>query len=573
MSGEYDRLRQLLLQQESERMDALQSDLQRTTSQFERISDQLADEIERTGEDGTPSRLARALAENTADSLEMAVKRKPQTVVNAVYPVIGPAIRRSLKDALRQIADDLDRGLSDALSPRALWWRLEAMRSGVPYAQVVLRHTARYRVEHLFLVRPDSGLLLGHVTAAGLPELDADAVAGMFTAINQFVHESVAADQPQAGGIGSAEVGEYQLEVSDGPQARLVAFVRGVPGGGFGDRLDELNEELHAEYGTRLIEEGGEDEPLLLQTHLDFLNARPQAEQPPKRRLFFWAVLALLGLALLAWLLLGWRWSAEVEDIGAEFGTMPGLVVSKLESTGRNKLRVEGLYDPLAPDPKQWLAEQHPQVKADWALRPYVSLEPTLIRRRVAQGLGLPEATVGEPDAQGVVRLQGSVPFPVWYRARQTPLSLPGMSSLEFSALSYPNKSRVDALVAEIETIGIPFVSGRAEPEGDWQPQLATLVDKARALERFGADNGIAFHFQTSGTTDEAGTLDQNRSLRQQRAEWLASRLAAQLHPPSTIVIDHDAVFSVAAHNRYRLARATTSPYPAPAAATPGGGR
>lgn len=135
-------------------------------------------------------------------SLELAIRRRPETVVSVVYPVIGPAIRRSFGEALRQMADDLDRALRETFSPRALWWRLEAWRSGVTYAWVALRRTTHYQVEHLFLIEPGSGLLLGHLTASGLPELDADAVADMFTAINQFVRDSVFVDGGE-GGIGS----------------------------------------------------------------------------------------------------------------------------------------------------------------------------------------------------------------------------------------------------------------------------------------------------------------------------------------------------------------------------------
>lgn len=144
MRGEYDRLRQLLLQPERERLDALDTSMQRTSARFGDIPDVIAEDIERSLREGKASRLSQALAEATTGSLEIAVRRRPQSVVNAVYPVIGPAIRRSLGEAMRDMADDLDRAVVDILSLRSLRWRLEAWRSGLPYAQVVLRHTTRY---------------------------------------------------------------------------------------------------------------------------------------------------------------------------------------------------------------------------------------------------------------------------------------------------------------------------------------------------------------------------------------------------------------------------------------------
>ena len=112
MNGEYDRLRQLLLEQERDRMDALQDSVHQATTRFERVPDLLAEDIERSLQDGKRSRLANVLAEATADSLEMAVRRKPQAVVQAVYPVIGPAIRRSLSDALRPVYGEQSLGMA-----------------------------------------------------------------------------------------------------------------------------------------------------------------------------------------------------------------------------------------------------------------------------------------------------------------------------------------------------------------------------------------------------------------------------------------------------------------------------
>ncbi|MGH8026754.1 MAG: hypothetical protein ACREO0_08500 [Pseudoxanthomonas sp.] len=569
MNGEYDRLRQLLLEQERGRMDALQDSVRKATARFERVPDLLAEDIESSMREGKRSRLANVLSEATADSLEIAVRRRPQAVVQAVYPVIGPAIRRSLSDALRQMADDLDRALSDTFSPRALLWRWEAWRSGTPYAQVMLRHTTRYQVEHLFLIAPQSGLLLGHLTASGLPALDADAVAGMFTAIQQFVRDSVTVDEDGAG-IGSATVGGYRLAVSEGPGARLVAFVRGVPSSDFGTRLDELNEELHARYGAQLGETesaGVAGAGLLEQPQLDELNSRwatREGNAHPHRRTYAWTLLALAALALLVYAALGWRWSSQVEAIGRHLSATPGLMVSKLDSSDRGRLRIEGLMDPLASDPRAWLTQHYPGVEVEMRTRPFVSLEPQLVQRRVAQTLRLPEAAVKAPDANGMIRLTGSVPFPDWYRARATPLSTPGVIGIDYEGLSYPHKPQIDAAIASLQSLKIPFLSGTVTPDAGWEKALAEMGQKLQALERTGAASSIAFHMQTAGLTDEPGTLDQNRGLRQQRAEWLASRLAAQLHPPSTIAVNHDAAFALPQNVRVRTAVVTVEPYPAP---------
>lgn len=524
-------------------MDALDDSVREAIERFERVPDLLAEDIERSLKQGTRSRLSNVLAEATADSLEIAVHRRPQAVVQAVYPVIGPAIRRSLREALRQMTDDLDRALSDTFSLRALKWRWEAWRSGLPYAQVVLRHTTRYQVEHLFLVQPESGLLLGHVTAKGLPELDADAIAGMFTAIHQFVRDSVSLNGAD-GGIGSATVGDYRLVVCDGPQARLVAFVRGVPGNDFGGRLDELNEELHAQHAGRLTESpGAHDAELLSEPQLDDLNvARSGDEAKARRKINLPLILMFLLLGLiLVQAFLSWRWSSQAREIRISMAEAPGFALTGFDKVGRGELAVEGLLDPLAPDPRGWLQQAFPDVQAQWQLRPYLSLEPEMVRRRTAQVTGLPEQVVSAPTEQGVVVLSGEVPFNDWHRTGQLVTVPVGVSTIDMEALAFPQKAAVDELVRSIEDVRVAFVSGTVVPEPGAEATLETMRSNLRQLQQLGSTIGMTIRLDAVGSTDELGSPQQNRSLRLRRADWLAGQLADVLESPASIGMDQNA--------------------------------
>lgn len=573
MNGEYDRLRQLLLDQERDRLDALQADLRESG---DRVPERVADDIERGLASGRPTRLTSALAEATVSGLEQAVQRKPETVVNAVFPVIGPAIRRSIQEAMRQLSADIDRAVNNALSPQSLKWRIEAWRSGMPYAQVVLRHTASWRVEHLFLIQPESGLLLGHLTASGLPELDADAVAGMFTAIQQFVRDSVSADEAQ-GGIGSAVVGDYRLEVSEGPQARLVAFVRGVPPGDFAVRLDELNEALHARHGATLATGegvGAAGAGLFERAQLDALNARDEtasaaAPESNATRYLLWGLLAV-AIALLAWwAIASWRWSRQVDEIRQHLSAMPGVAVTQFDAGERGALRIEGLRDPAADDPQAWLAKTYPQIEAQWKLRGFMSLEPELAAARAAQALGLPkENIVFPPDAQGVLKLRGEVPFATWHRFRHDPptLAMAGVTGIDASELAYPQQAKVEALGAQLKRLTIPFASGAGVPDADAEAALARIVAGVRGLQALGGDD-IAFGFRTAGLTDGAGSGEQNSELRRQRAEWLAGRLAAEVRAPSDVAVDQALAAEDAAIGQ-RGARVVAIPMPAKRDAT-----
>lgn len=559
MHGDYDRLRQLLLQPERERLDALDTSVQHTSARLGDIPDALAEDIERSLGQGKASRLSRALAEATTGSLEIAVRRRPQLVVNAVYPVIGPAIRRSLVEAMREMADDLDRAVVDALSLRSLRWRLESWRSGVPYAQVVLRHTTRYRVEHVYLIEAGTGMLLGHVAASGLPDLDDDAIAGMFTAIDHFVRDSVSPGGTE-GGIGSATLGDYRLVVSAGPDAQLVAFVRGLPSRDFKARLDELNEELHARHLLVARDMSGEAGPgFLEQAGLDDLNREGEhpSAQAPK---FVYIVLAALLLAGLAYVGFGIRWGLQSRDIRSMMSSMPGLVVAQWDDSRRGRLRIEGLMDPMASDPRQWIAQHYPSVEVDWRMRPFVSLEPAMVRRRVARQVGLSESMVRYSD--GIATLQGQVPFATWHRAIHAAQQGAGFHNIDSAGLTYPDHAQIARLIEELQAAQVRFDTGTVTPSEGMDAVMATMLDRLDRLQQVGAACGVAFRLRTLGFTDEAGSYAYNRDLRQARAEWLATRLMDQLKTPSTITIDQEVVYTLP-NASVRATSLVVTPFPA----------
>jgi hypothetical protein len=225
-------------------------------------------------------------------------------------------------------------------------------------------------------------------------------------------------------------------------------------------------------------------------------------------------------------------------EIRARLSEVPGVVISQWDDSRRGRLRIEGLSDPAAADPRQWLAERYPNVASDVRMRPYLSLDPVLVERRAARRLGIPEHMVGYAD--GVLRLKGRLPFADWYRAVHVPVDVPGVARVDASALDYPNAARVRQLVKELQALRVQFDRGTAVPSPGMEPQLAVMLDRLGRLQRLGAAEGIAFHLRAKGYTDETGSYSQNRSLRQARAEWLAARLHPVLPPPSSVSIDPD---------------------------------
>ena len=169
--------------------------------------------------------LARALTPPLEEAITASVKRNPKPLADALFPVMGPAIRKAVSASLAGMVESLNRTLEQALSRRSIRWRLEAMRTGKSFAEVVLLKTLLYRVEQVFLIDRRSGLLLQHVQAGSGVVQDADMVSGMLTAIRDFVQDSFKVGE--ADSLEALKVGELSVWIEPGPHAIVAAVIRG----------------------------------------------------------------------------------------------------------------------------------------------------------------------------------------------------------------------------------------------------------------------------------------------------------------------------------------------------------
>ena len=106
------------------------------------------------------ARLGHVLAPAMEKATESSIRSDPRTLVNILYPLIVPAIRKSIGETIDETFQSLNETLKYSLTWRGLKWRWEAWRTGTSFAEVVLKHTLVYQVEHVFLIHRHTGLLI-----------------------------------------------------------------------------------------------------------------------------------------------------------------------------------------------------------------------------------------------------------------------------------------------------------------------------------------------------------------------------------------------------------------------------
>jgi hypothetical protein len=482
--SELERLKSLLLTPEREQMHALDRRADALKEDFDALPSVLPELLEQAQRVSAPGRLGRALAEPVADALGEAVNRRRETIVDALFPVIMPAIRRAIAEALRVLSADINRLLESSFTPRGIGWRIQSLRTGVPYAQIALKHSFHYRVDYLLLIQRETGLVLDRESAADLPALDSDAISGMLTAIGDFVRDSVASEGGDS--LSSATVGEHVLWVIEGPEAKLAAFIRGVPPESLKTELQARLEALHQQLGNDLTlppeKIAGLVEIKNALTPDDLRSSQEAAAPKAGSMRVLWIAAAALTILLGLYFFVSWRWQQRVDAVEAMLRGWPGFHLTDIDSNLWRRVRVRGLLDPLADSPVNRLRTiDFPDADVQMNLRGYISADPEIVRKRLRPLLGLPEHVEFDLDG-GRAILRGLASIDVFENLHPERAVLVGVGQLDISQL------RLDLAASVRESIGLPegveiqsraagwAVSGACEQS--WHAQLQALLMK-----------------------------------------------------------------------------------------------
>lgn len=264
-SEELEAIRGILIGPELDELGALRKRLEDPLD-AETVGRVLAEAITLRTQRG--DELREALMPVMVDGLKVAIEREPQAVADAIYPIIGPAIRRSVAATLREFTASLRRSLDLAFTPRSLRWRWEAWRTGRSFSEIVLMHSLVYRVKEVFLIHGETGLAILHVASSETSARDPELVSSMLSAIQDFTRDSFGTGDSA---LERLEVGGLVVYIERGPHASVAAVVVGVADEqALLEQLQTSLEAIHDRYGERLRRFDGDA--------TDFAGARPLLE-------------------------------------------------------------------------------------------------------------------------------------------------------------------------------------------------------------------------------------------------------------------------------------------------------
>jgi outer membrane protein OmpA-like peptidoglycan-associated protein len=429
----FEELRRIILSAEREQL----RDLRERVSNKERWSQDVANilpqAVKLSREHG--DELTQALRPAVEGFIKESIEKKPDTFVDALHPIIGSMVRRSIAESLRRLMQSLNQALEHTFSWRGLKWRFEALRTGKSFAEVVMLRSLVYRVEQLFLIHRKTSLSLLHVAIDPAVAKDSELVAGMLNAIQDFVRNSFS-----SGGDAALEfrVGELQVWIAAGPYAYLAAVIRGDPPRGLRARLEDTIESIQILKGSALANFKGDTAP--------FKSVRPDLEAclrsqyiPGKKgsgkKVRAWIAIMTVAAFVTALFIVAIRGELRWRKFVWQLNAQPGLAVTAAHKGWFGPSEITGLRDASASDPAEVARRSGidpERVQFHW--KSFFGLDPASIVERFKKRFSLP-STTQVSSKNGVLILTGSAPYDWLERVRGEAKFVPGISTLDDSAV------------------------------------------------------------------------------------------------------------------------------------------
>lgn len=537
---ELSQLRQLLIEPEQRELARMQARLDHLTDDVDaaEVAAVLPAAVLRSS--GSNQQLSEAMLPIVEQDLSLSVKRHPDKLADLLFPVMGPAIRKAIRETMSSMLEAVTQTLDHALSPRGLRWRFEAARTGQSFSNIVFAHTLLYSVEQVFLIHRETGVMLLHVAAPQVRQRDPDMVSGMLTAIQDFVRDSFGQEARGEERLDSLQVGELTVWLAPGPFASVAGVIRGHPPRELKSVFFAAIEDIHRDQREALSAFAGDTSPFVLaEPHLEgclqFQKKAGVDARPSRAPLFIVAALLAAAAAGGVWWMLRsqQQWQQYLDALNRQ----PGIAVTSAQH-GWWRSDVNGLRDPLAADPATLLAASglNPSaVRATW--RPYVSLDPPITLAR-ARSLLAPPSTVAISLAEDGTLVAEGIASGGWIAdARLLARAMPGVSRFDDSRLIDERWTELQRLRASVESTNLLFPAGSAVPIGNQQQAIGGWRTDLARIAALARETNQVLTLEIIGHTDATGDPALNPALSTQRAAAVRALVASALPAGTRILV------------------------------------
>lgn len=495
---------------------------------------------DREKQDGSVNNVLVPLVEK---SVQKSVANHSEQFVGYLYPLVGSLVRKSVTAFITELLEKTNTLLENSLTIKGLKWRFKAWQAGVSFSQYAASQTFAFRVEQVFLIHRETGLLLKAVSSGLDASADADMVSSMLTAINDFVSDSF---KPNADSseqtLDVVRTDDFSLILKQGPKAFVVASVKGNVPQSLANQLQDTLEQIHKLYDKELDQFEGDAVPFehsenqLKDCLISELKQQDQASSRKPWLAWLLVVVCLLCVSFAA--IERWQTSKVMEQL-SKLDQEPGIMVTYLDTAGLNDIELHILRDPSAVKVEDWLTKHDIHLPSlRYRERAYLSLDHQLIRQKTENIVrNYPDIKLSWDDLLprfsgqltniNKLRLQGELSKLIGLGFQNAWLDGIAITGSENNAAEDPAiiKAILDLNIAKIDRQSIAFEPNKSNLSDQAVNTLIDIKQQFNQMIQVAEQLKLSLGLIVMGTSDTSGNTTFNKILSQKRADNVKAKL------------------------------------------------
>lgn len=232
----FDKLREILLEKDWEERDQLAQKLEDLDDQInsrnrleEKIQPILADERV-----NLKNKFPELFGPQITESISKQIRESQDEVVEVLYPIIGRMIKKYITNEMEKLSERIDQQMELAFSWEGWKIRIKAWISGTPQKDMMISKLIEPKIEEIYVIERNSGMLLGSFSKNAA--LDRDMVAGMLTAIKAFVEDAFTGETQELSNI---DYDNFKITIKNFKSFFVAVVTSGGMNAQFRDKLDD----------------------------------------------------------------------------------------------------------------------------------------------------------------------------------------------------------------------------------------------------------------------------------------------------------------------------------------------
>lgn len=188
-------LRDILLQKDRAELEELKRILQ-TPEELEQYIAAIIDKRVEQRVERLRSEFRTEFGEPVEQIIEHKIEMSKNELLDVLTPVFGKMIRKYISLQFKLLREQIDTQLKKLKNtPKNFWYWFKSKFTGVNQADLILEELDKPKIEAIYLIQKNSGLLLGSYAKESVA--DEDMIAGMLTAIKAFVEDAFQKEQQE----------------------------------------------------------------------------------------------------------------------------------------------------------------------------------------------------------------------------------------------------------------------------------------------------------------------------------------------------------------------------------------